>query len=274
MSIEYYSKGSFTKASHGGAPVLKVKSLLLGTGTKNFDLKNGNAQSVQRQVEHILKSGGIRRAVMPRCDFTANLERFRSETGANWMEKTINPADGVIVCEPHVSIVFFPADCPIVTIFDPQEGKLAGLHIGYRSLFNGKEVRNPCILDTTLERGAFNVEGVQVCIHPCIKSCCFGVDHHPKIDSLPHTIATKGPRKGQRSLDLQGYIKERIISFGIPEARIQTEAMCTACADRPEDPAPEVEEGVEPRRYFPRYHSHCYDAPNDGRNLFAAWIEE
>ena len=164
-------------------------------------------------------------------------------------------ADGAYTTEHDHAIVFFPGDCLACVAFH-KEGHLALMHIGYKSLFDNKGVRENTILDSLFIERDFPKKGATFKIGWGIGGCCYGVEHLPSVQGIEYTQATTGPREKHRSIDLRELVVQRLRAHGIERSQIEVDRRCTACAGK--------------RRDGRHYYSNTYG--DSGRNLITAYF--
>ncbi len=203
----------------------------------------------------------------PRCDFTTRIVESGKDDDipdpvSSWFIRTKQPADGGIVDGPFKPVMIFNADCPVVAVLDTSKPQLAVLHAGFSCLvppacLNRKAPASAKrgIIQVLFEDHGFTTGTSQVFVGYGIGPCCYGATNRPEIDDPTLDIrigrATRGPRAGQRSVDLYQMIEDQFLKLGIPKERIEMDSACTACCR---------DFGVS------LYHSHCWDGPVAGRN--------
>ncbi len=197
----------------------------------------------------------LERAYLPRCNFTTEVGESESncEALSQILFRSRTFTDGWIVDKTQEAVIMLSADCPIVAIHDTAKNRLAVLHASYKTV-----VRDQSILMVPFRFHGFSPDHVTVRVSPGIGPCCYGVEHYPVMKDISYVCAVRGPREGQRSVDLQAIIKQQLEKQGVPCERITTDALCTACYEA---------DG----KY--RYHSHCRDGESAGRNAVIFWLQ-
>lgn len=248
-----------------------TKTKFLGaTDYYNFDPEDDQAEG----LKHVViwgKKLGVEPLASPVCGFTTAIVDF-SDTGNFEVEENVyrskKPADGVIVDTYNDGVAMFNADCPIVAILETSKRKLAVLHAGFRCLVPEKPRRGnrpSGIIQTLFEKFSFNPRHCQAFFGFGIGPCCYGAEHWPEINDvtmdLRTGIATRGPRAGQRSIDLYELIKKQLLDMKIEEGGIGSDFRCTSCA----------------RTAYPNgnkflYHSKARDGLAAGRNAVIVWM--
>lgn len=137
--------------------------------------------------------------------------------------RTKPKSDGVV--SSH-AMGMFNADCPAGVIHFASEDrkiqKLMFLHVGLNSL-----ARDKPITDAIFEQPGLRVKKAW---YGCgIGPCCYGLSRRD--DRLSHAYfsikkATKGPRKGQVSVDLADLFGNQLMN----ECSIELDDICTACS--------------------------------------------
>jgi len=248
---------------------MKMDVLMLGRPTGDFHPAHFPTQNEFYAVlsDRLLRSSKrepFTRVVVPRRAFGSNIVPSKGrefEFHGEVFAVPKKPADGVIITSPKHAALLLPADCMTVLVAEEaaRGNRMAVLHVGYRSLFDGGSKR-PTILDALFDRYGFQPKEISVQIGWGIGPCCFGVDHHPVISGIEYARAARGPREGQRSVDLRKIIRDQLVARGVPVRAITLHGECTACA-----------ECCMPQDGF-LYHSHCRDGVGAGRNALLAWF--
>lgn len=199
----------------------------------------------------------------PKCDFTTRIVKLGEEDEV-WdagFVRTKNPADGGIVEKPNQAIAIFNADCPVVSIFDEEKGRLAVLHAGFRCLIPEDKSRFS-ILETAFAKYGFNGERVKVFCGFGIGPCCYGGKHLGigRWSGFLTGRVTRGPRSEQKSFDLYEQIfTELVVMDEVPPENMLIDKTCTAC---------KINYGKH------LYHSNVYEGKSAGSNAVLIWYEE
>lgn len=140
------------------------------------------------------------------------------------------PADAVVLDARHTAVMLANADCPCVVITDNDSPRWAVVHAGCKCIYPAKS----SLLRQTIDQH-FAGRQIHVFAGFGIGACCYGVEGCIAEGTIPQasTTARKGPRRGQRSLDLLD-----LITAQLPEKRVlslQLHQMCTACNGRVSD---------------------------------------
>ena len=139
-------------------------------------------------------------------------------------------ADVLMTEEPGVPLAVFTADCLALIVHDPEGGRLAVAHTGWRGTARGAA---RAAVDALVRAGAS--PGRLVCaIGPSIGPCCYEVDA-PVIGELdaafpgrwPAWAAPAGP--GKWMLDLWRANEAQLVEAGLDPARIDNPRLCTGC---------------------------------------------
>ena len=208
--------------------------------------------------EQVKERFGLEGIFTTRFNFTNRVVVLSGEDQrwSDWFVISSEAADGGIVEGLKQGVIYFNADCPIVAVHDRLYGRLAVLHCGFRCLVpHGGDDRS--IIRNLFHQCAFLPSYANVFVGFGIGPCCFGIEHLPEADDPLYrdffSRTRRGPREGQRSFDLYAYIVKEFLDSGVPITSIEVDERCTACDER--------------------FHSHCREGPNAGRNAALAWLE-
>ncbi|MEK7192222.1 MAG: laccase domain-containing protein [Patescibacteria group bacterium] len=230
-----------------------------GKSKGNFDPDQSNQTLFLDAIENERRIFGLRTIFVPRCNFTNRVVKYGEENvdWADGLARSRGLADGGIVEDPKVGIAIFNADCPVVAVHDESLGKLAVLHAGFRCLIRPNP-REKSIIQTLFENRGFLPSAVKVFAGYGIGPCCYGAEHWPEINDctrdLPLGRATRGPRAGQRSVDLYYLIRQQLLEIGVSKSNMTFDHNCTSC-----------DGGY--------YYSRCRDGPGSGNNMTMAWLK-
>jgi len=140
------------------------------------------------------------------------------------------PADVIATSRPGLPLAIFTADCLPIVVYDPENGRLAMAHSGWR----GTAQAAPRVA----VRALISLGGAParfVCaIGPSIGPCCYEVDR-PVIERLDAAFPERwrswvrdaGP--GKWMLDLWRANEEQLAMAGVDPERIDNVRLCTAC---------------------------------------------
>jgi len=124
-------------------------------------------------------------------------------------------ADGIITKEVGLTLSIIVADCAPVIFFDFNKRVLALVHI------NGM---NPDIIDETLNKftSKFNsdTQNIVVSFGPCILKESFVVPTPFQIELPEWKDYVKDVPDGRTSIDMLGFLINRVIELGVPEAQV------------------------------------------------------
>lgn len=218
-------------------------------------------------LEYQLNKRGIKKVFSPHCKLTANVARLGDENQKSvrpWLIRTAPGVDGGMITEPDTALALFNADCPVIILFDRQQGQLVLLHAGFRCLVP-KDSVIPNIVSAAFENFNLNPAALEAFIGFGAGPCCYGVEHYKEEVNTPkfwqyRWRTYKGPRIGQVSLDLLGIAEEQLNDHGVAEDNIYINNICTACAGRGKGGSGQ-------------YHSNIYEGVSAGRNLVLTWFE-
>jgi YfiH family protein len=128
-------------------------------------------------------------------------------------------ADGLITAQPEVALAVRYADCAPVLLADPQAGRVAALHIGWRGASTG-------IIENAIALFGGGRE-VRVAIGPCIGANVFEVGEEV-IDVMPlKPVPAVRSSGGKWKLDLSTTIRRLLAAAGVRDQQIDESHLCT-----------------------------------------------
>ncbi|MCI0546103.1 MAG: polyphenol oxidase family protein [Candidatus Rokubacteria bacterium] len=139
-------------------------------------------------------------------------------------------ADVLLTERPGLPVAIITADCLPIIVYDPQGGRLAGVHAGWR----GTVQSAARAAAEALARAGGDPAGFVAAIGPSIGPCCYEVDG-PVIERLEAAFpgAWKGwvspIRPGKWMLDLWQANLDQLTSAGLARDRVDNPRLCTAC---------------------------------------------
>jgi copper oxidase (laccase) domain-containing protein len=124
------------------------------------------------------------------------------------------------------ALVVRSADCVPILAADPETGRVAALHAGWR----GVAAR---ILPRLLERWrnlGVALPKVRLALGPHIRACCFQVQEDCIRQFGPEDLAgARIDSNGRTTLDLERALINQAARFGVIERNISSLALCTDC---------------------------------------------
>jgi len=161
--------------------------------------------------------------------------------------RTFSKADGGIIFldelesmgidSEKVALSAFNADCPFIIGYDEEKRAVFSLHAGLGCLHKPGEKTKRTIFQQLIEEHGLNPEKIKVFVTAGIQKCCYG--RNDQQSPFPNvfevwgdafrSVATKGKRVGQESLDLSGLIEHAVESSGVPKENIEVDKNCTSC---------------------------------------------
>lgn len=144
-------------------------------------------------------------------------------------ESDIIGIDGLITNEKEVALVTFYADCVPVFLYDSVKNVIGVVHSGWRGTV--KEISKGAVKKMN-EFFQSNSKDIEVVIGPSIGKCCFEVDENVFLEFQNEISWIGGYSEKVNSkwhIDLQGIIKESLMSEGIREENIFNSGICTKC---------------------------------------------
>lgn len=248
--------------------MVNIRQRFLGRADGNFNPHQVSSRDFLERMAHSFCSrpDDPDNILIPDCDDTNRvvlLGKENSQLGPKCMT-TRNQADGVVIDDIYVAGVIMNADAPVVRIFEPGKTRFAVLRGAFRCLMPMKDSfnkRSRGIIRVAFEDFQFNPKEVQVWAGMGVGPCCYGAEHWPEMNDqsvdIPIGKATRGARKGKKSIDLFELIKKQLLALKVEEANIRIDAECTCC-----------------KGYFlgPSYYSNCRSGPSTGRNAIGFWM--
>lgn len=215
----------------------------------------------------VINGHAFARVHLMRPDFTT---RCVSVVSSGWTElmpsvfQSGEVCDGLMTSQSNVALGMANGDCPAVIVYDEDAHKLALLHGGLKCLI--QKDGGIGIIQTFFDSHGFDRRTVKVRLAYGIGPCCYGLDWLPEchanalVKQFPTAVATTGPERGKKSIDLFELIRLQLRELGLQGNQIlrETRPFCTACAKIGDGPA---------------YHSNLYDRKLAGRNLVLAWMQ-
>jgi len=139
-------------------------------------------------------------------------------------------ADALATSRPGLPLCISTADCLPIVLYDPQAGRLAAVHAGWRGTVRSVAASAARRL---IEAGSAAANLV-VAIGPSIGPCCYEVDA-PVLERLeaafpaswPAWVAPKGP--GKWMLDLWRANLDQLADAGVRPERVDLLGLCTGC---------------------------------------------
>lgn len=141
----------------------------------------------------------------------------------------IRGVDALVTNQAGLWLVIYTADCVPVLIVDTKTPAVAAAHAGWRGTAAG-------IVPETIARmrDAFGTDPAQCTVElgPAIGGCCYEVDAPVAraMETAPWWAAAARATGHERwHLDLRTAIRRQLQEAGVPNARIATVPLCTAC---------------------------------------------
>lgn len=135
--------------------------------------------------------------------------------------------DGAEASGPRTPVlVVKSADCVPILAVDPEVGRCAGLHAGWRGVAVGIL---PALLERWRKRGS-SLRQVRLAFGPHIRQCCFEVrqDCTSKFQPDDMADALEG-RVNSQYLSLDTVLRTQAARFGIGTPQIEALPLCTDC---------------------------------------------
>ena len=142
----------------------------------------------------------------------------------SWKLKGVDGAHARAAWGPVIAIK--TADCVPVLAVDPERGRYAALHAGWRGIAGGIL---PNLLRAWAEGGS-SLEAVRLVLGPAIQRCCYEVGEdclaHFAPEHLVGAVAREGPRP---HLDLGAVLRAQAAAHGLGPHQVAALPYCTAC---------------------------------------------
>jgi len=139
---------------------------------------------------------------------------------------TFESTDALITTQKNIPLVIKTADCAPVILFEPEQGVIAAVHAGWRSVVKG-------ILENTIRIMVrdfnCNPENIKSAIGPSIRSCCYEVKNDVS-SRFPDDVILWENSKSY--LDIPKAIQLRLIDQGMQIENIDDSQLCTACNEK------------------------------------------
>lgn len=147
----------------------------------------------------------------------------------------LGAGDALLADRPAVPLAIFTADCLPLVIYDAEGGRLALAHAGWRG--TAQSIARAAV--AALVAAGSRRNALVAAIGPSIGPCCYEVDR-PVIDRLAAAfpahwsewVTAKGPDASGRErwmLDLWKANEHQLRAAGVPDARVDSLRLCTAC---------------------------------------------
>jgi polyphenol oxidase len=193
--------------------------------TLNLGLRAGDdaARAAENRKRAATALGLASFAVVRQVHGATRFRVDRERAGAGFADPgdAMGAGDALFTDEPNLGIAILTADCVPVALADPETGRLAAIHAGWRGVAAG------VIADTLREFD--DPRRILAAVGPAI-----GPDHYEvgeEVVSAVGAVTTGGPvvqRGGPKPrLDLPGTIARILSEAGV--RRIESASLCTAC---------------------------------------------
>jgi YfiH family protein len=136
-------------------------------------------------------------------------------------------ADALWTDRPGVAVAVKTADCVPILIADPDTGRVAAVHSGWR----GTELRIAARAVEALAAAGSRPERLVAAIGPAIQACCYEVSEELGdrfARTLGHDVVSRASPKPH--LDLSRAVRKTLEQSGVPGDHIDVLPHCTACS--------------------------------------------
>jgi hypothetical protein len=187
------------------------------------------------------------KVVIPRQVHQTQVKIFKEKV----KEKVVRlEGDALLTNQENLFLVVQVADCLPVFLVDHEKGLIGLAHIGWRGALSG--------MAENFVNEAFQIfnskpEELNLVFGPSIGKCCYKVSdslavlvndkyivrqaHYPVFDS--EVAQTRGEqsrrienKRGEKYLDLKGWVKDRFLKSGVKEENILLSKCCTFCGGK------------------------------------------
>lgn len=140
----------------------------------------------------------------------------------------IEATDALITDLPRVPLMCFSADCPLILAFDPIRRAVGVVHASWRCTVAGATRR---LIEAMVRRYGCQPADMSAGIGPSAGPCCYEVkqDVFDAAAELPGRERLFPKRDGRMYFDLWEANRAQLQAAGIPQANIETAAICTMC---------------------------------------------
>ncbi len=133
--------------------------------------------------------------------------------------------DGLITNLNNTFLMLKVADCLPVLFYDYCNKVVAAAHCGWRGAIEKIFLE---ILFKLTQRFNCNLKNIKVLIGPGVRDCCFIHDHLVQ-EKLPEWKKYFRKTKYGAAIDIPGFIKDKLISYGIKKVNLFDCGICTVC---------------------------------------------
>jgi len=152
--------------------------------------------------------------------------------GREGRDTAVPGCDGLVTDLPGVPLMAMSADCCLLVAVEPQRRAVGLMHAGWRGIASWAGVR---LIEAMVRHFAAEPSAMLAAISPAAQPCCYEIS-----PDLAESLAANrncGPRHvlrrgGRFFLDMQGALRQQLISAGIGPDRIDAAPECTICDGR------------------------------------------
>ena len=132
--------------------------------------------------------------------------------------------DAMVTDRPGLALAVMVADCIPILLFDPHRNVIAAIHAGRNGIFLNIPTKT---VRTMTESFGCDPARIRARFGPSIGACCYEVD-----EALAAIARKNFPARyvNDRSLDLPGMAKHRLLEAGLKAEHIEASPVCTRCS--------------------------------------------
>lgn len=142
----------------------------------------------------------------------------------------IERTDALVSGSPHIPLMCFSADCPLILAFDPVRRAVGIVHASWRCTVAGAARR---LVEAMVRRYGCDPGGMLAGIGPSAGPCCYEVrrDVYDAAADLPKRDDLFPTSDSRTFFDLWRANREQLVAAGVPRAGIETAEICTICGN-------------------------------------------
>lgn len=189
----------------------------------NIDYRFGAKNQVGQNRQKICQNFGLKVTDLFEMDQVHSCRiKVITKTSPNFSQAT----DSLITTRKNTLLLVKTADCLPVFFFDPENQIIAIIHVGWRGAAEKIFLETLFFLTTNFNS---RPEKLIAGIGPGIRSCClqekeFIQEHLPEWKKF-----IKPGKNGRKNLDLPGFVKKKLLDYGLKTENIQDLGICTVC---------------------------------------------
>jgi YfiH family protein len=184
-------------------------------------------EDVRRNLDRIAHGLGFHPASIVRAQ-QVHGDAVRAVHGGH-AGKSVPRTDALICREGGVVLLTLSADCPLISMFDPDTPAVGLVHAGWRGSVKGIAVR---AVEAMKQTFGSRPDRLLAGIGPSIGPCCYEVG--PEVAKAVAEAYDWGDsciRRGEKGghLDLWGLNRRQLLEAGLVPEHIESAGLCTRC---------------------------------------------